>query len=501
MKLKKLIENLNYNQFSGNPEQEISGITYDSRSTKPGVLFVALRGMTVDGHTFLREAVAKGASAVLAEEFKGDPGETAVILAQNTREAMAQVAAEFYGRPFKNMDLIGITGTNGKTTTSYLLETILKTAGKRPGVIGTVNYRMPGHVYGAPVTTPESLDLMRILREMADRNVTDVIMEVSSHALDQGRTAGCPFRMAVFTNLSRDHLDYHRSMDAYFETKARLFRELRKNDVGSGPGAVINLDDPMGEALKEKTKVGVVTYGLGKNSHFRAEDIQMGDSGIRGILVTPHGNRVFKSALIGNFNIYNILAASAAAISLGVGLDDVVAGIGNLPTIPGRLERVMNKQKKRILVDYAHTPDALAKALSAVRPLVKGRLICVFGCGGDRDKGKRREMGLAAAELSDVILLTSDNPRGEDPLAIITQIEEGVREAGMERVDDPSLLEEEQRRYQVLPEREEAIKRAVAISAEKDLILIAGKGHETYQIIGGKRRDFDDRKIAAEAAG
>jgi len=500
MKLQSILENLNYERFTGDPDQEIGAITYDSRSVNPGDLFVALRGVTLDGHKFVSEAIAKGASVVLAEEFEGDPGSTSVIVSRNTREALAQVAAQFYGRPFEQMNLIGITGTNGKTTTSYLLESILKAAGKKPGVIGTINYRLPGHVYRAPVTTPESLDLMRILRGMADKGVTDVLMEVSSHALDQGRTITCPFRVAVFTNLSRDHLDYHHSMEAYFETKGRLFWELKKGDTGEGPTAVINLDDPRGEALREKTKVDVATYGLGKSCDFRAEGLHVGDSGIRGTLITPQGEKPFNSALIGHFNIYNILAASAAAISLGVGVDETTAGIGNLPSIPGRLERVTNRQHKRIIVDYAHTPDALAKALSAVRPLVKGRLICVFGCGGDRDKGKRKEMGLAAAELSDLVLLTSDNPRGEDPVAIISQIEEGVREAGMERIERSSALNGRMKTYQVFPERREAIQRAVALSTKEDLILIAGKGHETYQIVGNETRDFDDRKIAAEAA-
>ncbi|MFZ0451031.1 MAG: UDP-N-acetylmuramoyl-L-alanyl-D-glutamate--2,6-diaminopimelate ligase, partial [Desulfatiglandaceae bacterium] len=500
MKLGSILQNINYERFTGDPEQEVHSITYDSRSVTPGDLFVALRGVTLDGHRFLHEAIARGASAVLAEEFKEDPGRTSVILARNSREALAQVAAQFYGRPFEHMNLIGITGTNGKTTTSYLLEAILKTAGKKPGVIGTINYRLPGHVYRAPVTTPESLDLMRIMREMADKGVTDVVMEVSSHALDQGRTSACSFRTAVFTNLSRDHLDYHPSMEAYFETKGRLFWELEKGDIGEGPTAVINLDDPWGEALREKTKVNVATYGLGKRSHFRAEDVHVGDSGIRGTLITPRGERPFESPLIGNFNIYNILAASAAALTLGVELDEVIAGIGNLPSIPGRLERVMNNQRKRIIVDFAHTPDALAKALSAVRSLAQGRLICVFGCGGDRDKGKRREMGRVAAELSDLVLLTSDNPRSEDPVAIISQIENGVREAGMERIEELLTLKAPSNGYQVLPERGEAIRRAITISTEKDLILIAGKGHETYQIIGEEKRHFDDRKIAADAA-
>jgi UDP-N-acetylmuramoyl-L-alanyl-D-glutamate--2,6-diaminopimelate ligase len=500
MKLRNILQNLNYEHFTGDPEQEIRSITYDSRSVSPGDLFVALRGLTLDGHRFLQQAIARGASAVLAEEFKQDPGSVSVILARNTRDALAQAAAQFYGRPFEQMKLVGITGTNGKTTTSYLLESILKAAGNKPGVIGTINYRMPGHVYRAPVTTPESLDLMRIMREMADKGVTHVLMEVSSHALDQGRTSACPFRMAVFTNLSRDHLDYHHSMEAYFQTKGRLFWELRKGGAGEEPTAVINLDDPWGEAQREKTKVKVATYGLGKRCDFRAEGVQAGESGIRGTLITPEGARPFQSALIGGFNLYNILAASAAALNLGVGLGDVVAGIDNLSSVPGRLERVKNRQEKRIIVDFAHTPDALAKALSAVRPFVKGRLICVFGCGGDRDKGKRREMGRAAGELSDWVILTSDNPRSEDPVAIISQIEEGVRETGMQRIEEFSTSKVSSTGYQVLPERGEAIRRAIAMGTQEDLILIAGKGHETYQIVGDETRDFDDRRIAADAA-
>jgi len=502
MKLGSILQYLHYERFFGDPELEVEGITYDSRSANQGDLFVALRGSKHDGHFFVEEAVKRGARAIVVEELKSNPENISVIQVADTREALSQLAVHYYGHPYEDMNLIGITGTNGKTTISYLLESILKTAGRNPGVIGTINYRFPGHIYKAPVTTPESLDLMRIMRKMADEGVTDVLMEVSSHALDQGRTRACPFKVAVFANLSRDHLDYHASIESYFEAKSKLFTSLDKGKPGRRrqSTAVINMDDPWGEALKERTKAEVVTYGLRRGCHFRAEDIQVNAAGVKAKLKTPRGEKVIRSSLIGDFNIYNILAASAAAMSLGVGLDEIVAGIDNLPGVPGRLEWVKNRRCKNIVVDYAHTPDALAKALDAVRPLAEKRLICVFGCGGDRDKGKRKKMGRVAAQLSDWVFLTSDNPRSEDPEAIISQIEEGVREAGLEEYAGLLSRSGPWKGYQIVPERARAIRMAVDMATDKDLVLIAGKGHETYQIIGGKIRDFDDRRVAAVAA-
>ena len=500
MILKSLLENLQYEHFSGDPEVEVKGITYDSRSVREGDLFVAIKGTAFDGHTFLGEAVERGAVALVVEESKDCPAEIPCIKVSDTREALSHAAVHFYSRPCERLSLIGITGTNGKTTVSYLLESILQAAGKKPGVIGTVNYRFPGHILKAPVTTPESLDLMRIMREMADEGVDHVLMEVSSHALDQGRTRDCPFGLAVFTNLSRDHLDYHDSMEAYFEAKSMLFASLGKERSGQRTTAVINLDDPWGEILTGRTAAEVVTYGIQKKCDFQAEDVRMSEAGLSARLKTPKGETVVHSSLIGDFNAYNMLAAAAAAMNLGVGLEEIVAGIENLAGVPGRLERVENRARKNIVVDYSHTPDALAKALKALRPFAKGRLICVFGCGGDRDKGKRKEMGRIAAELSDWIFLTSDNPRTENPDAIISQIEEGVSAAGIVKQTGPPVSHTTAKSYLIVPDRAEAITMAVHLAAGKDVVLIAGKGHETYQIVGREVRDFDDRKIAAEAA-
>ncbi len=500
MKLKSLLENLQYERFTGDSEVEVNGITYDSRSVSEGDLFVAIKGSKVDGHLFLGEAVKRGAVALIVKESKECPAKVPCIEVADTREALSRAAVHFYSRPCEQLSLIGITGTNGKTTVSYLLESILKTAGRKPGVIGTVNYRFPGHILKAPVTTPESLDLMRIMRKMADEGVDHVLLEVSSHALDQGRTRDCPFRLAVFTNLSRDHLDYHDSMDTYFEAKSRLFTSLGKERPGQNTTAVINLDDPWGETLTGRTAAEVVTYGIRKKCDFQAEDVRIGEAGLAARLKTPKGDGVVHSSLIGDFNAYNMLAATAAAMSLGVSLEEIVAGIENLAGIPGRLERVENRSRKNIVVDYSHTPDALAKALKALRPFAKGKLICVFGCGGDRDKGKRKEMGRIAAELSDLMFLTSDNPRTENPDAIISQIEEGVRAAGIMKQTGSPSRDTTAKGYRIAPDRAEAITMAVHMAAEGDVVLIAGKGHETYQIVGREVRDFDDRKIAAQAA-
>jgi len=398
------------------------------------------------------------------------------------------------------MNLVGITGTNGKTTTSYLLESILQADGRNVGVMGTVNYRFAGKAWPAPVTTPGSLELMRILRAMADEGVTDVVMEVSSHALDQGRTQGCPFQVAVFTNISRDHLDYHPSMDAYFEAKSRLFAGLDSTS-GKAPAAVINADDPQGPRLAELTRAEVVTYGLGSGCQVRADSLQLGREGIEATLRTQAGSVDIRSSLIGQFNIYNIMGAASAALWLGVDLKTVSEGILRLKGIPGRLELVRNRRGLCMAVDYAHTPDALQKALETVRRLTKGRVLTVFGCGGDRDRGKRGEMGSVAARLSDVVVVTSDNPRTEDPRAIIAQIEAGLVASGMKRADRVPDPASSQGSYMVVADREEAIRRAVALARREDFVLIAGKGHEDYQIVGHTKRHFDDRAVAAAAAG
>ncbi len=492
MRLRQLIDGITAHDFQGDADVEISGIAYDSRSVRPGSLFVALKGHTQDGHDFIRDAISKGAAAVISESafpFRGSrhTEKVAIIQVPDSRDALSRLAVRFFEMPFKTMNLIGITGTNGKTTTAYLLESILIAAGKRPGVIGTINYRFSGHVQEAPVTTPESLDLMQTLRSMADSAVTDVVMEVSSHSLDQGRVRDCPFQVAIFTNISRDHLDYHRSMEAYFEAKARLFRSFPEKGAGGPVQAVINADDPKGHDLIKLTDARVITYGMGEECDVRADTVNVSQAGLTARLITPQGEVEIVSPLIGAFDIYNIMAAAGGALSIGIDLESICSGLKRLKGVPGRLEFIKNRRGLALVVDYAHTPDALLKALEAVRLLTDGRVITVFGCGGDRDRGKRGEMGRIAGIRSDRVIITSDNPRMEDPAAIAGQIEAGVIESGVKD-------------YVLELDRKKAIQRAVQTAHNGDLILIAGKGHEDYQIIGREKRAFDDRLVAAEAA-
>lgn len=501
MKLGALIESLEHAEMiRGDTDLEIKGLAYDSRKVRPGFVFVAVRGHAQDGHAFLREAEDRGAAALVAESFEKTDFEAALIQVPETRSALAGIASRFYGDPSQGLEFIGITGTNGKTSTSYILESILKSAGAHPGVIGTISYRYAGTSRPAPVTTPESLDLMAMLREMADHGVTHVVMEVSSHALDQGRVRGCPFQVVVFTNFSRDHLDYHADMETYFEAKSLLFRPPEEGGVsGAGP-AVINLDDPLGERIASLSTRTVLSYGLESNRSLRAENLVMERTGIRATLTTPQGTCELRSPLIGRINMYNILAASGAALSLGVDLDAVAAGVERLKGIPGRMERVENPCGLSLVVDYAHTPDALLNVLETLRPLVEGRLITVVGCGGDRDPGKRHEMGVLAGRLSDWVVVTSDNPRTENPMGIIAQVEAGVASSGLSRKQGGDAPLPSGPGYVVEPDRRQAIRKAVMGANQRDLVLIAGKGHEDYQILGTEKIHFDDREEAADAA-
>lgn len=497
MELKELIEGLPITEYQGNMNIKIDGIAYDSRKVTPGGLFVAIKGHAMDGHDFVKMALQNGAAAVVMEtppeSFHVQPDlnkkQSAPVLVRvpDSRKALARIARRFYEEPFRDMTLIGITGTNGKTTTSYLLESILFEAHRCPGVIGTIAYRMPGQTWGADVTTPESLDLMRTLRTMADADVTDVIMEVSSHALDQGRARECQFRVAVFTNLSRDHLDYHSSMEAYFEAKSRLFKDLAGTGGTNGSTAVLNLDDAMGGALKKVTDAAVMTYGIHEKTDVRAEDLKISNKGITARLQTPAGSIEIRSSLMGDFNIYNIMAAATAALALRVPLQTISSGIDRLSGVPGRMERVPHRGSGTFVVDYAHTPDALSKAIQSMRKHISGRIITVFGCGGDRDRGKRVEMGRIAGRFSDAVVITSDNPRTEDPSAIAGEIEKGIIEVGLKD-------------YRLELDRKRAISLAARMAGDEDGVLIAGKGHETVQIVAGEKRPFDDRVVAANAA-
>lgn len=500
MKLGHLLEAIPDHHLDGDGGAEITGIAYDSRDVRDGYLFVAIKGHSQDGHAFLNEAAGKGAAALVAESFDGVRTDIAKIRVHDSRSALSRLSVRFYGEPCRDIEFIGITGTNGKTTTTYLIESILSASGARPGVIGTINARFQGDIRPSSVTTPESLDLMRIIREMADKGATHIVMEVSSHALEQGRTADCPFSVGVFTNFTRDHLDYHGTMEEYFDAKSLLFRGMTKDRHGRRGVAVINMDDPKGEVLASLSTTGVLTYGLSGDFDVTAYDITTDKTGLKATIRTPGGEIKIASSLIGGVNLYNILSATAAATAMDIDLERIAEGIRALKCVPGRLELVGNKRGLTIVVDYSHTPDALIKAQDVLKPLAKGRLITVFGCGGDRDRGKRPEMGIAAGEISDIAVITSDNPRTEDPLSIIEQIETGMKKTALPRLEWEEGLGVTGRGYFIEADRRRAIAKAVSIADEKDIILIAGKGHEDYQIVGREKRHFDDRREAELAA-
>jgi len=461
----------------------VSGLSYDSRRTEPGDLFFALPGVRSDGSAFVRDAVGRGAVAVVTQSGGGE-WTVPRLNTGDARNAMGLIGAAFYGRPSGSLKVIGITGTNGKTTTAFLCKHILDASQKRCGLIGTVKYVIGETEIEAPRTTPESVDLQSLLADMRDAGCKAVAMEVSSHAVSQKRTAGVAFDVAAFTNLTQDHLDYHGSMDAYFEAKAGLFDNLLQG--GKKAKAVINADDRYGHLLVERIgkKLPVLTFGRGVRADFRATDVNFDASGSTFHLEARGRSYLVRLPLIGSFNIYNALAALAATAAMGTEVRAAVAALANAPQVPGRLERVPAKRQFQVFVDYAHTEDALRNVLVTLRALRPARLIVVVGCGGDRDRSKRPLMAAAASELADLAIFTSDNPRSELPSAILNDMRAGVR-AG--------------RRFEEIPEREAAIRHAVEIAAARDIIVIAGKGHENYQEAGGVRTPFDDVKIARRA--
>lgn len=475
----------------GSVDIEITGISSDSRniarSSRPGegALFAAIPGEHVDGHSFIPQAVSSGAPAVLAERETPSLSATQIIV-PDVREALSRAADVFYGEPSREVAVIGVTGTNGKTTTTYLIEAILLEAGKRPGVIGTVNYRYNGKAFSATHTTPQAPELQKMLREMADADVTHCVMEVSSHALEQKRAAHLRFRAGAFTNLTHDHLDYHKTMDEYFRCKSILFDMLRS----TGGIQVINIDDPWGERLKEGNP-GAITFSLRDGSaHVRPKSYSLLEGRTEAVISTPAGEAAIDAHLVGEYNLQNMLCAMAVAVSMGIEPGIAARGIGRLERVPGRLEKLVSGGEGafRAYVDYAHTADALERALLALRPVTSGRLITVFGCGGNRDRKKRPIMGEAAARHSDIVIVTSDNPRDEDPLDIISEIEAGMKGA---RKFGPGERPSG-KGYMVVPERREALRKAVSMAGKGDTILAAGKGHEDYQIIKGVKHHFDD---------
>ncbi len=498
MQLAELLEGTTVQSAGGETAVEIRSLTCDSRQVGPGTLFFALRGSKTDGHQYISQAVAAGAAAVVLEDAVCAPVETPWVQVADGRTCMAYLAARFNGDPTRELPLIGITGTNGKTTTTYLVEGILQAAGMPAAVLGTISYRFGNTAIEASHTTPESTELQGIFRQLSDAGARAFVMEVSSHSLEQHRVDGCSFNVGVFTNLTRDHLDYHGSMEAYGAAKKRLFSELLQGELCR---AVINLDDPAAPSFVTAAACPVITYGLADGADVTARDLTSTVDGISGQLVLPGGTIPFHSRLVGSYNLSNLLAAAATGVALGLTPQQIVAGIEQQKSVPGRLERVENSCGVTCLVDYAHTGDALENVLSTLKQLATGRIITVFGCGGDRDNGKRPIMGRIAAQYSDLAIVTSDNPRTEDPQRILEQIRAGITPLGLKeyQVEDCLPGQITDKGFVVLENRREAIRLGAGLADSGDILLLAGKGHEDYQIIGTVKHHFDDREEAAAA--
>ncbi len=456
----------------------VTGIASDSRVVKPGYLFIAVQGYNTDGHLYIKDALRRGAVAVIAEKDVSDCA-VPVLHVDDSRRAAAAVAHRFYGEVSGELLLIGITGTNGKTTVSLLMESILKSGGYETGVIGTIKYRWAGKERIADRTTPDSIILNKMLREMRDDGVNSVVMEVSSHALVLERVAYLTFKGGLFTNLSRDHLDFHDSFTQYCKSKALLFRQIDSDGV-----CVINGDDPSSHCMIENASARVITYGIdSKDLDYKIERISGDYRQNTFRLISKDRNVLIKTDLPGAFNVVNCGSAAVMGLELGIDEEAVKAGIEDVHSVPGRMERIDSGRGFNIIVDYAHTPSAVENLLRSVREFTENRLIVVFGCGGDRDRGKRSEMGRIASSLADIVIVTSDNPRGEDPESIIDDIMGGVgNKKGVERIVD----------------RRDAIIRGVELSGQGDVLVIAGKGHETYQQIGNEKIPFDDRLVVRQ---
>jgi UDP-N-acetylmuramoyl-L-alanyl-D-glutamate--2,6-diaminopimelate ligase len=483
MKLKALLANTETVLIDGDLDREIQSIAYDSRQVKPGAVFVALKGEKVDGAQFLDRAIENGAEAVVSEQGVARSTATSVTV-PDARAAMADLAAAFYGNPSHHLKVAGVTGTNGKTTTAFLLKHICDQAMLRAGLLGTVRYQIGDEILPAARTTPESLDVHHLLWRMQNAGCKSVAMEVSSHALVQKRVRGVEFDAAIFTNLTQDHLDYHRTMEAYFEAKALLFRGLSNQKAKVGQG-VINADDRFGAQLIQRysSDIPITTYGLGPRADFRASNIRIDFNGTSYQLDAAGKSFLVRLPLIGNFNVYNSLAAIAGAHALGVDVRASVLALANATAVPGRLEAVPGQRNFKVFVDYAHTDDALVNVMKTLRELQPARLIVVFGCGGNRDRSKRPRMGSAVDQFADYAIVTSDNPRSEDPLAIIEDIKPGLRRGN----------------YEIVVDRREAIARAVQLAQPRDILLIAGKGHENYQEFASETVPFDDVTVARSA--
>jgi len=484
MQLKTLAAALPTRQVIGTLDRTVESIAYDSRRVQRNGLFVALRGEKADGHEFIGSAIEKGASVIVTEREEQYPRVTCLVV-ENTRAALADLSANFYGHPAWKLKLAAVTGTNGKTTTTFLIKHICEKAGLRCGLIGTVRYEIGERILPAIRTTPESLDLQELLAQIVNADCRAAAMEVSSHALAQDRTRGLEWNVAVFTNLTQDHLDFHRTMESYFDSKAKLFARLGSQEKKRKPVAIVNIDDRYGEQLLKKIdqRVAVVTYGRSVRADFRASNYRVEFSGTSYQLDAHGKSYLVRVPLIGGFNVANSVAALAAANALGISLRDAVLSLGKSPQVPGRLELVPARRQFQVFVDYAHTPDALRNVLKTLRELEPHRLIVVFGCGGNRDREKRPLMGEIVDRDADYAIVTSDNPRKEDPNAIIVEIEKGFRSSHYEKMVD----------------RTQAIDRAITLAQPRDIVLIAGKGHENYQEFADHTVPFDDIQVARRA--
>lgn len=480
MKLLEVLNKVEGIQVRGNLELEINEIKCDSRLVNPGDMFVAVVGYKTDGHEYLQNVINAGASVIAVEEGHIDidniPNEITVIVAQDTRKLLAICACNYYGNPSREFKLVGVTGTKGKTTTTYMIKSILEKAGKKVGLIGTIANMIGDKSIEASRTTPESIDLQKLFRQMADEKVDVVVMEVSSHSLALDRVYGCMFDIAVFTNLTQDHLDFHENFDNYLAAKAKLFTMAKEGFV--------NCDDMYAKKLMNLATCPITTYGIDNNPYVSARDIIITNSYSDFKLPFNKMMQRIRVSIPGRFTVYNALAAICVAVKLGADVDHVVEGLENIK-VPGRSEVVPNVRNFTVMVDYAHSPDSLENILRAVKSYTKGKVICVFGCGGDRDKGKRPMMGEIAGKIAGYTVITSDNPRSEDPKEIIREIEEGIKKT--------------KGQYTVIVDRKKAIEHAIRKAQKNDLVLVAGKGHETYQEIKGEKHHFDDKEVIAEA--
>lgn len=487
MRLRQLVQPLLTYKIFGETNPDIQGITTDSRQVMPGALFAAIPGFTVDGHTFAKQAVERGAAALLVQHpIDGIPADIPQVIVADTRYVSALFADALMGHPSRRLRMIGVTGTNGKTTVTYLIRHMLEHAGHVTGLIGTLGAKYRNQEIPVPNTTPEAVSVQRILRTFVESDCSHAVMEVSSHALVEGRAAGVEFGIAVYTNLSQDHLDFHETMDAYAAAKSLLFSRLGNRFVDSAGRplyAVINADDVYARVMMDATTAPVLTYGIDADADVRASNVSITAAGLTMRVTSPVGDVDVTSSCIGRFNVYNLLATIAVGLIEDIPLSDIVSSIATYPGVPGRCERVDAGQPFGVFVDYAHTPDGLDNVLRTVRELTTGKLIVVVGCGGDRDKTKRPVMAATALKWADVCYFTSDNPRSEDPEAILDDMMAGVSEGERDRIHR-------------LADRRTAIRNAVSLAEPGDIVVIAGKGHEDYQIIGRQSIHFDDREEA-----